>query len=256
MLDTIIMASPRQASANVRRCINISPSEGQEQGECQKPLYRAGWDTLSLTRDLRMLRGRNPQFVTTLSPLCTLILSPICQCAKKRRGERWQNCRSPVGNVQVVEVDAVRRLLVVSIELEVQHNSVPARSGVWRIFPVECFGHSVKRERLVQHFVVGSALELNDDVVPGVAGWIARDAGGNPLRVDVIPDSPHLAVHDLALGPKVIAGVVEELSDIELDVFRETEVGAVEVGVVREIVDGFGEGVVFVGQALRGAIAD
>src|SRR5947209_17454229 len=114
MLDTIIMASPRQASANVRRCINISPSEGQEQGECQKPLYRAGWDTLSLTCELRMLRGRNPQFVTTLSPLCTLSLSPICQFAVKRRGERCQNCRSPVANGQFVAVDFLRLLHLVS----------------------------------------------------------------------------------------------------------------------------------------------
>lgn len=75
-------------------------------------------------------------------------------------------------------------------------------------------------------------MKLNGDVVPGITVGLAWDTDGYPLCVHIIPDSPVAAGPDLALGAEIVAGMVEKLSDIELDVFRESEVGAVEICVV------------------------
>src|SRR5713101_3483320 len=144
--------------------------------------------------------------------------------------------RSVVGELELIEIDGIIRLLVVPVQLEVHDNTPPTRCGEGRICLVKRVRHTVQGDRLVKKFIAGSALHLNDDVVPGVTQRFARRTGRDPFPVKRIPYSPYRSIHDLALGAKHETLIVHELSDIELDVLRQTQVGSVEVGIVGKVV--------------------
>src|ERR1700680_1611233 len=136
-----------------------------------------------------------------------------------------------VGDAQVVQIDGVGRLLVVSVQLEVYDYAVPTHRGEGRIGGVDCTGDAVESNCLINQIVRGSPLELNREMVPGIVERVAGSFGRDPSAIDVVPYSPDLAVDHLALSAKHEAKVVEELTDVELQIFGELQVGAVEIDV-------------------------
>jgi len=130
------------------------------------------------------------------------------------------------------------------------------RGGKRRISPVERAGLAVQRNRPVQQLVVGRARDLNDEVVPGIHVWIARNAGGNPSVIGIVPDVPFMAVLDTALVTPRESHAVKELVHIKLKRLRQTGVAAVEIHVVGEVVERWDQGVAAVGKPLGREVAN
>ena len=81
--------------------------------------------------------------------------------------------------------------------------------------PVEVRGLSVERDRLVGFVVIGSALNLDRQVVPLAAFRIARYAGGNPLaRLELSHTGG-----DAALVAEDEPHIAKELANVELECF-------------------------------------
>src|SRR5579864_4029264 len=97
---------------------------------------------------------------------------------------------------------------------------------------------------------------LNDEVVPGVHVWIARNAGGNPSVIGIVPDVPFVAVLDTALVTPRESHAVKELVDIELKRLSHISVAAIEIHVVGEVVKRWHKRVAAVGQSLGRKVAD
>src|SRR6202011_1400267 len=93
-------------------------------------------------------------------------------------------------------------------------------------------------------------------MVPRIVKRFAGSLGGDPSTIDVVPNPPDLAVDHLALRAEHEAEAIEELTDVELNIFGELQVGAVEVGIVGQIMNRGNDGVAGVRQALRGTVAD
>src|ERR1700674_787770 len=136
-----------------------------------------------------------------------------------------------VADAQVVQMDGVGGLLVVSVHLEVFRHAVPSHRGEGRIGGIDCTGDAVESDCLIQQTVRGSPLKLNCKVVPGMVERVAGSLGGDPSAIDVVPNPPDLAVDHLALSAKHEAEVVEELTYVEFQIFGELQVTAVEVDI-------------------------
>src|SRR5438445_5601667 len=121
---------------------------------------------------------------------------------------------------------------------------------------VESGGLTVEDNGLEQQMIVGCALHLDGQVIPGIIVGIAGDAGGMPLLSLVIPDVPLMAAGDTTFVSPDEGLAVHELIDIELESLGGGDISAVEVDVVSEIV---GVGVNFlihVGEAVGRKITD
>jgi hypothetical protein len=77
------------------------------------------------------------------------------------RGEyEWQDCPIlggrrllVIGNAQVVQIDGVGRLLVVSVQLEVYDYAIPSHRGERRIGGVDCTADAVESDCLIHQIV-------------------------------------------------------------------------------------------------------
>ena len=115
---------------------------------------------------------------------------------------------------------------------------------------------SVECYRLVQERIVGLALHLKGDVVPGIIYRIAWNAGRDPMRVDVVPDVPRVFAEIVALVPEYQSQAIEVHADVEFKNLHQAEIRGIEVGVVGKIVQGWNQLVIIVRQALRRIRAD
>jgi hypothetical protein len=84
---------------------------------------------------------------------------------------------SVIVEVEFVQVHGKVGLFVISVQLEVDDDTPPTGSGERRVRLVESSGYAVESDRLVEELIARSALNLNDDVVPGVAVRLARSTG-------------------------------------------------------------------------------
>ena len=79
---------------------------------------------------------------------------------------------SLVAEGEIIQINGVGRLLVVSIHLVVDCDPVPTRSGARIVILVHVAGDSVQSDGLIQQLIASSALDLNRQVVPRIAVWI------------------------------------------------------------------------------------
>src|ERR1700688_389759 len=121
------------------------------------------------------------------------------------------------GESQLIEVDGVGRLHVISVHLIVNGDAIPPSSRFRTESPVEVVRNSVQRDRLVQQFVGRGPLSMDGQVVPGIIVRIARNAGGNPMLVNVVPDIPLVAASNSTLLTPDESQSIKELIEIELD---------------------------------------
>ena len=128
---------------------------------------------------------------------------------------------SLISERQVVQIHGVRRLAAISVLLVVDGNAPPTagRRPVIVVL-IESVRYSVESDRLVEQLIAGGALHLNCQMVPGIRIGIARDTGGNPATIEVIPDVPFVAACDAAFVTPDEAHAIEELIHIELHRLR------------------------------------
>ena len=161
----------------------------------------------------------------------------------------------PVGEVQFVEPDRVGRLLVVSVLLIVDGHAIPrGRRGI--LVVVESRSHSVECDRLEQELIVRGALDLKNEMVPGICHRIAGNASRMPLLAGIVPDVPLVAPSDPAFMSPNVGVAVNELVDIELQRLRDAEIFDVKIDIVGEVVEVGDDRMVGVGHALRGEVPD
>src|SRR5436853_7517831 len=86
--------------------------------------------------------------------------------------------------------------------------------------------------------IVGRALHLDGQVIPGIVVGIAGDAGGMPLLSLVVPDVPLMAAGDTTFVSPDEGLAVHELIDIELESLGGGDISDVEVDVLSETVGG------------------
>src|SRR5229473_2993225 len=164
---------------------------------------------------------------------------------------------SLVGECQVVQINGIWRLFVISVHLVVDRDPPPTGgTAAVTVGPVEGVGHSVESDGLVLELIAGSARNLNRQVIPGIVVGVTGNAGGNPFRVSIVPDGPVVPVSDAALVAPDKAHAVEELINVELQRLGKSEVGAIEVHVIGEVVVVVHLVVILIGHALRGEIAN
>src|ERR1051326_8246870 len=86
-----------------------------------------------------------------------------------------------IAEVHVIQINGIRLLLVVPVELVVDRDAIPVGCGRW-VVPIQRMGYAVERDRLVEKLIVCCALHLNDEVVPTIAHRVARNSCGDPMR--------------------------------------------------------------------------
>ena len=85
---------------------------------------------------------------------------------------------SLISEGQLIQIGGIRRLRVISVHLIVDRYAPPiAGCGSVTVVLVQCVRYPVQSNGLVEQLVVGSALYLNCQMVPGIVDWIARHAG-------------------------------------------------------------------------------
>src|SRR6185437_13305671 len=139
---------------------------------------------------------------------------------KKRHAEAClllEGCvwRLPGGESEFVDVDRVRCLVVVAVDLVVDGHAVPT-GGRWCVIAVERSGVAVQRDGLEQQMSIRSALHLDGQVVPGVALRIARNPAGHPFLLAVIPRIPLVTAVDPAFVTPDIGLATHKLVDVKL----------------------------------------
>src|SRR5258706_6861101 len=167
------------------------------------------------------------------------------------------NSPSLVGKCQIIQINGVGSLLRVSVHLIVDRDAPPAGgSAAVTVGPVQGTSYAVESDGLVLELIAGSACNLKRQVIPGVVVWVAGNAGGNPFRVNVVPNLPLVPVSDETLVAPDEAHAVKELVDVELQRLGGSEVRAVKVHVVSEVLVRIHLVMIGIGHALRGEIAD
>src|ERR1700722_3549537 len=161
----------------------------------------------------------------------------------------------PIAEVQLIEPDGVAGLLVVAVLLVVDGHAIPRGCGGILVV-VESGRVSVERDRLEQELIVGGALDLNNEMVPGVCYGIAGDTGWVPGPSGIVPDVPLIATGDAAFMSPNVGVAANELVDIEFQRLRDAEIFDVKIDVVSEVVKGRDDRLVGVGHALRGEVPD
>src|SRR6266849_5932107 len=162
---------------------------------------------------------------------------------------------SLVGECQVVQINGICGLFVISVHLVVDRDPPPTGgTAAVTVGPVEGAGHSVESDGLVLELIAGSARYLKGQVVPGIVVGVTGNAGGNPFRVSIVPDGPVVPVSDAALVAPDKAHTVEELINVELQRLGKSEVSAIEVHVIGEVVVVVHFVVILIGHALRGEV--
>ena len=83
---------------------------------------------------------------------------------------RSVSCPSlPIREVQLVHLDRIGRLRLVSVHLKLDGDAIPVGWGrIGSERSVDVVGHAIERDRLIEHFIVGGSLKVNDHVVPGI----------------------------------------------------------------------------------------
>src|ERR1051326_2345981 len=104
--------------------------------------------------------------------------------------------------------------------------------------------------------VVGSALYLDGQVIPCSAFRVAWNTGRHPRPFLIIENIPLISVGDAALMAINKTLAVEELIDVELQSFGGSEIIAIEIHVIGEIVQSRHQTMVSVERALRGERPD
>src|ERR1051326_329587 len=115
---------------------------------------------------------------------------------------------------------------------------------------------AIKRNGLIRQMVVGSSLHLDSHVIPCTAFRIAGNTCRHPRAFLIIEDVPLISVSDAALMAKDETHAVEELIDIKLQPFGGSEIIAIEIHVIGEIVQSRNQAMIAVECALRGERPD
>src|ERR1700692_5096202 len=121
---------------------------------------------------------------------------------------------------------------------------------------VESMSYSVQSNGLVQQFVAGGALHLKCQMVPRIGIGVARDTGGNPTLVEVVPAIPFVTAGDAAFVTPNEAHTIEELVDIELQRLSRSGTAHPKICIVGEVMIRRHQRVIRVGDSLRGEGAD
>src|ERR1051325_7312317 len=94
--------------------------------------------------------------------LCSLTIANTCT----QYAEHSDVSKLKITEVHVIQINGIRLLLVVPVELVVD------------------------RDALVEKLIVCCALHLNDEVVPTIAHRVARNSCGDPMVIGIVPDRP------------------------------------------------------------------
>ena len=157
---------------------------------------------------------------------------------------------------QLIQIGGIRCLRMIPVHLKVDRYAPPiagCRSVV--VILVQSVRYSVQSDGLVEQFVVGSALDLNCQMVPRICLRIACDPGGHPSAVNIVPYVPCVAPRYAAfVAPNEAFAELapHELVDIEFQCLRGRQLRSVEIRLVDEIVGVIRERVVCVGKILTG----
>src|SRR5215813_9810093 len=156
---------------------------------------------------------------------------------------------------QFVDVNAVRRYLLIAIDLIVDGDTVPARA-CRRVVTIKSCRLAIQRNCVEEKFASGGALNLKGQMVPGIADWVARDASWDPVFLLIIPSVPLISPKNPAFMTPYIRLAADELVDIKLKRLRVVNISYPEVNVVGEVVQVGDDGLICVFKALRGHAAD
>src|SRR6185437_3710982 len=116
--------------------------------------------------------------------------------------------------IELVQVDGVRRPRRVSVELVVDCDPVPA--GCARHFVmVEGGCVSIKRNRLEQQLIIRGSLDADDEMVPRPTHRVAGNSSGHPFFMNIVIHVPLVPASDSALMPPNERESARKLIDVE-----------------------------------------
>ena len=85
--------------------------------------------------------------------------------------------------------------------------------------------------------IVRGALDLQNEMVPGIGKGVARYASRVPCLTGIIPDVPLIATRYPAFMPPNVGIAINKLVDIELQRLGGAKIIGVKIDIVGEIVD-------------------
>ena len=159
------------------------------------------------------------------------------------------------GEIEFVKVDVIRGAIAVPVELIIDRHAIPTR-GSGCLVVIQRRRLPIQSDRLVQQLIVRGSLDADDEMIPRTAQRIARDAGRNPLFIDIVIHIPLVPSSDPALVSPNEGMSSRELIDVEFQRLRDTGVLDPEVDVIGEIVKSGNQCMFVVRQPLRRERAD
>ena len=89
----------------------------------------------------------------------------------------------------MVQINGKVILIFISIQLEVDHHSMPI-AGNGTVAHVYGSGYSIQLNRVVDHFVVAGGAEIDDEMVPLAGECLAWYCGIDPFLMWIVPHGP------------------------------------------------------------------